>query len=498
MAICFHPIDGKSATIWTSADRFFSAYVSEEGYVHYDRISKNQQELQTLRTEIRDIKTDTFARNEQKAFLINAYNILVINSLMKHYPLSSVQDIDGFFDKQSHVVAGEKLTLNALEDTLIQRFQDPRIHFALVCAAQGCPSLLQEAYLPGQVNQQLEEQTRQTLQDDTFIRVNHYTESASISKIFKWYTTDFLEKSSDIKAYINDYRIELIPPAYSINYYTYDWDLNDAGKNRSEQTKKPTTNIVTYIPSVLLEHNQFEIQLFNNLYTQTAYRNSNGKRIPLDRRENYFTGLFRFMYGISPSRRINVGLDVNFRSVLYDPNEANTAFRILTFNNRSAITTIGPKIEIAPFSGIKGLAIQSSFWFPVASNPEGNPWLDYDRYTSWTRILYDITWGNRFQLFTEADLLMRFTKTFDMKETLTETPISVFFSYLPTSNLVLYGMSEYNPTLATPSTYYYQAGAGAKYQLFSNFHIELMYTNFLFSANKGAGETFNIGFRYIR
>lgn len=200
----------------------------QDGQVNYQRLQKDRAALQRLVQQVAryDLKNATAA--EKKAFYLNAYNLLVLDQVIEHYPLKSVMDVAGFFDEQQFRVAGENLTLNELEKTKLQApFSDARVHFALVCAAKSCPPLLNTAYTPASVEAQLEAQTRQALQDPSFIRVQPSRKRVLISEIFKWYKPEFQQEAPSIASYINRYRQNKLPKGYTLGYYTYDWSLND-------------------------------------------------------------------------------------------------------------------------------------------------------------------------------------------------------------------------------------------------------------------------------
>ncbi len=165
---------------------------------------------------------------ERKAFYINAYNIITIHQIVDHYPVASPMDVKGFFDEEKHTVAGELLTLNELEKKkLLVPYQDPRIHFVLVCAAVSCPPLASFAYQADQLDEQLDEKTRQALNSGSFVRVSQGQKKVELSKIFEWYQGDFTRSHSSPVDYVNQYRDEKIPGDYQVSYYEYNWKLND-------------------------------------------------------------------------------------------------------------------------------------------------------------------------------------------------------------------------------------------------------------------------------
>jgi hypothetical protein len=208
---------------------YLAKFVDENGNVNYGAIKRNPLEIKALvkRYETTDAKVLT--DSDREAFYLNAYNVLVINQIAAYYPSESVQKIPGFFDKNLVTVAGEKMTLNDLEaKKLREPFHDPRVHFALVCGAKGCPRLNRQAFVGNQVDAQLTVQARKVLQDPKFIRVNEATKTVQISQIFKWYEADFKATGKTGLAYINQFRdSKAIPATYAVEYYPYDWALND-------------------------------------------------------------------------------------------------------------------------------------------------------------------------------------------------------------------------------------------------------------------------------
>ena len=207
------------------------------------------------------------------------------------------------------------------------------------------------------------------------------------------------------------------------------------------------------------------------------------------------------LYGGANNRNINWGFDINVRSVRLD--STNTSpFKIFQFENndysRTTIGFIGPKIKFAPFKNIEKLSVQSSFWIPVSKNMEGTPWLAWQKLTFWTQVFYDYKLSEKFNLFSEVDVLMR------IKEKQSSTshvmlPISSFLSYFPNSKSTVYVNAQYAPTISTDGyAYFAKAGVGAKLQLFPSFEIEVSASNFFAGKNQGAGGTIDFGLRYLK
>jgi len=211
---------------------FLRHYVSAEGQVNYQALQARPAALRALLRQVQTFEPKAASAAERKSFYLNAYNLTVIGAVVDHYPVASVMKIPGFFDLTRYLVAGEKLTLNELEASkLRQPYADPRIHFALVCAARGCPRLSREAYSPGPLDAQLTAQARRVLTDPEFVRVDTGARKVLVSEIFRWYAADFKLGSTTILAYINQFRsVQLIPAGFTTDYYSYDWTLNDWGR----------------------------------------------------------------------------------------------------------------------------------------------------------------------------------------------------------------------------------------------------------------------------
>ncbi len=104
-------------------------------------------------------------RESLLAFSINAYNVLAVKGILDgHSPASSFGKLR-FFYRDKYTVAGEPLSLHAFEKEHIRTLDEPRIHFAIVCASASCPPLRSEAYLPQTLDQQLDHNARRFLTD---------------------------------------------------------------------------------------------------------------------------------------------------------------------------------------------------------------------------------------------------------------------------------------------------------------------------------------------
>lgn len=477
------------------SNEFLSAHVFD-GYVDYEAISVDKTVLNELVERIGEIDLSESSELENQSFYINAYNILVIDQVVKSYPTVSVKDIPGFFDRTKYVVAGEKITLNNIEkDILLKKYEDSRFHFVLVCGAKDCPKLWNQSFSSDHLNTELEKRTREALNDLSFVKESQ--KGYGLSEIFRWNRFEFGGKK-DILEFINGFRNNIIDPEAKTYYYDYDWTLNDT-KFRQNSSYNSANNSFRYVTSAAIPKGGIEVKVFNNLYTQ---KDGNGQS--LKNRSTYFTSSLSFLYG--KSNRFNIGFATRYRRVKNTPlpSSALNVFESYNdLNGGSGITAFGPQIRWAPVDRWSNFSIQSSLTFPIGSGLSGGvdePFLDWSGPVFLTQFFNDKAIGDKFSVFTEIDLLIEEIGG-SGKSNRVSTPITAIFSWFPAKNLTVYGLAGYSPYIVSPYDYFTQFGVGTKYQLSRNFEIELLITDFsnkyLNSVNGQAG-TYNIGFRYSR
>lgn len=222
-----------SHTIW---DGLLKQYVNERGLVDYKGIKRDQARLQKyLDLLSRTPPTSGWSTNERMAYWINAYNAFTVQLILTHYPVKSIKDIGSAVQipfvntpwaEKFFTIGGKKMSLDNIEHgTLRKQFNDPRIHFALVCAAKSCPRLRNEAYVPTRLAEQLNEQGVAFLNDPT---KNAITPArASLSKLFDWYEGDFTKNKRSVQYWVNRYSQTKINYDTPISYLDYNWQLNE-------------------------------------------------------------------------------------------------------------------------------------------------------------------------------------------------------------------------------------------------------------------------------
>ena len=270
------------------------------------------------------------------------------------------------------------------------------------------------------------------------------------------------------------------------------------GQDDQEQTK---SNIQAYTPSILLEKGKWDIKWFNNLYTQTESTFSSG----VEPRETFFTSTVDIFTGISESKRVNVGLLLEFRSNVVGGRDALDVFQFDGDREtaRSGFTSIAPAIKFNPFKNVGNFTVQSAFFIPLIDNEvENGVFLDQNGFIWQNRIFYDYTFpGDKWQIFTELNAELGFGDKDESfaNNSLNLTP-GVFVSYFPSNKFTVLGLVQHSERLDLGNDFpqnFTALGGGAKYQLTDVLNIEALYTNFVRGNNTGLGETFNIGLRAL-
>ncbi len=215
-----------NSSYFEKADGFFKTYV-KNGKVKYAEIKQNPKLLNDLLAETKKIEISPENSEEFKAFWINAYNLAVIDGIIKNYPISSPLDVKGFFDVQKHSLGQQSVSLDEVEHKILfGNFpEESRFHFVLVCAAKSCPPLIQEAYKPETVENQMQRQTQKALNDPEFIQLKN--NEVLFSEIMKWFKDDFTKDGKSLIDYVNQYRKTPIPKTMEVGFYTYNWKLNE-------------------------------------------------------------------------------------------------------------------------------------------------------------------------------------------------------------------------------------------------------------------------------
>lgn len=225
-------------------DRLLKEHVSEEGWVNYRRLrDAGGAELRAyLRQLAQTDVTSLGSRDAEKAFWINAYNAICVQTLLDQKLPEEVPHAFFFgtniFKQRTYKVAGKVRSLDDIEHGILRkRFEDNRIHAAVVCGASSCPRLRPEAYEGARLNEQLDEEARRWVsvgRDKSGKRKNYLDRGQKVfyaSKILDWYIEDFGDSEAGVKKFIQRFadlevRRFLAANDVRVRFLDYDWRLN--------------------------------------------------------------------------------------------------------------------------------------------------------------------------------------------------------------------------------------------------------------------------------
>lgn len=214
-----------SPSIHEGWNNILKNYVSTSGDVNYSGLKSNDQELNKYLSLLSEnIPAESWSTEKSLAYWINVYNAFTIKLILDNFPLKSIMEIDNAWDNKFISLEKKNYSLNDIEHEIIRKqFAEPRIHFALVCAAKSCPVLLNEAYTAKNLEDQLQEQARLFINDKA---KNSITEkSAKLSQVFNWFKEDFT-KDTKLEEYINSFSEIKMKKGAKIEFMEYDWGLN--------------------------------------------------------------------------------------------------------------------------------------------------------------------------------------------------------------------------------------------------------------------------------
>ena len=216
-------------------DALLKKHVSAKGLVDYKGFKTDEKAFnQYLEMLSKNAPAGDWSKNEQMAYWINAYNAYTIRLILDNYPVKSIKDIgpktqipfvNTPWAKKFFTIGGSKMSLDNIEHgTLRKKFNDPRIHFALVCASISCPRLRNEAYTATKLDAQLDDQGRDFLNDPSKNKVGK--DKAELSNYFKWYKGDWKNNGQSVAKWVNKYSSTKMTDDTDVSFRDYNWNLN--------------------------------------------------------------------------------------------------------------------------------------------------------------------------------------------------------------------------------------------------------------------------------
>jgi len=207
-------------------DKLLKKHVNAKGFVDYKGFKDDKVALEAyLKMLSQSEPTNDWSVQELLPYYINLYNAATIQLILDNYPTKSIKDIDKAFTKAFIKIGDRELSLGGIENGVLRKMNEPRIHFAINCASFSCPKLMNEAYTAAKINEQLEAATVGFINGDKN-EIN--TNNPKLSKIFDFYTSDFtVNGEKDLIGYINQYSKTQIAKNATYTFKNYDWNLNE-------------------------------------------------------------------------------------------------------------------------------------------------------------------------------------------------------------------------------------------------------------------------------
>ncbi len=198
---------------------------------------------------------DRWPDDDRKAYWLNAYNVLVLQTVLEHYPIrgtsssypaNSIRQVPGAFELRRHRVAGREMTLDEMETGEIAEFGDPRVFLALGRGAVDSGRLRSESYSGLRVDRQLDEMVEEFVTTPRYVSLDPFGRELTVSAIFGWRAAEFVTVFGDRgwtdsgrtaleRAVLNVVEPNLFPSErailadneFTLRYHEFDWRLND-------------------------------------------------------------------------------------------------------------------------------------------------------------------------------------------------------------------------------------------------------------------------------
>jgi hypothetical protein len=252
-----------SPGIHTAFDQLLELYV-RDGLVYYNAVKSDRRRLDGYIAALNGPQAraiDRAPNDEQVAFWLNAYNALVVQTVVDNYPIrgrasnyppNSVRQIPGAFDKTTHTVAGRPLTLDQIETTVLAGFRDPRLYLAIGRGAIGGGRLRSEAYSGATLGQQLASVATEFATGGQLLDIDEGGGTVTVTPILSWRQADFIaayassaapkfaERSALERALLAFIHPNMLPHEreflernqFRVQFAPFDWRLNDLSGGR--------------------------------------------------------------------------------------------------------------------------------------------------------------------------------------------------------------------------------------------------------------------------
>lgn len=187
------PSFDRAHTLW---DAVLRRCVDTQGRVDYARVATDR-DFSAYLVQLAAVPREelgTWPRAAQVAFWINAYNAFTFQLIVEEQVKTSIRDlVPDPWERARWKVAGEIVSLNFIEHSRLRSvLKEPRVHFALVCAARSCPVLLNRAFVEEGLDATLDRAMRTFLADRGRNRIDVGGARIVLNPILQWFGKDFV------------------------------------------------------------------------------------------------------------------------------------------------------------------------------------------------------------------------------------------------------------------------------------------------------------------
>lgn len=241
-------------------DQMLDVYV-RDGFVYYGALRADRAKLDRYIASLNGstaIEHARGSRDQQKALWINAYNALVLRTVVDNLPIKgragefpavSIRQIPGAFEKTAHRIAGKAVSLDSIEKEILAPLGDPRVFLALGRGSYGGGRLRSEAYDASKLDAQLDAVAAESLMRDEVAKIDIANNVVSVSPLFSWREAAFVAALADKADSVFKQRspieraiLALLEPhlvgaeadfldknTFKVQFHAFDWRLNDLG-----------------------------------------------------------------------------------------------------------------------------------------------------------------------------------------------------------------------------------------------------------------------------
>jgi hypothetical protein len=236
-----------------------------DGLVYYRALRSERGRLDRYIASLNTVSSayDGWSNEHKMAFWLNAYNAIVLQTVINHYPIhgasknyppDSIRQIPGGFEQAKHRVAGRSVTLDDIEKTILPRFKEPRLYLALGRGAIGSGRLRSEAYTGDRIMKQLDDIQKEFVGEASMIKIDRAAGQIAVTPIVSWREADFVQaydtgatgqfaqRSPVERAIVAFITPRLFPlekefvqkNEFRLTYLPFDWRLNDLTGGRPQ------------------------------------------------------------------------------------------------------------------------------------------------------------------------------------------------------------------------------------------------------------------------